>query len=89
MRKKVEKKEHIDMTVYQDKTMETVMHDSMIPYSEHVILDRAIPRVEDGLKPVQKKSAVRHVRAGPYPRQALSQICQYRRRNHGEVSPSR
>ena len=55
MRKKVEKKEHIDMTVYQDKTMETVMHDSMIPYSEHVILDRAIPRVEDGLKPVQRR----------------------------------
>ena len=35
--------------------METVMHDSMIPYSEHVILERAIPRVEDGLKPVQRR----------------------------------
>jgi len=55
LRKKTEKKEHIDRTVYQDKTMETVMHDSMIPYSEHVILDRAIPRVEDGLKPVQRR----------------------------------
>ena len=31
------------------------MHDSMIPYSEHVILERAIPRVEDGLKPVQRR----------------------------------
>lgn len=37
------------------KTMEEVMHSSMIPYSEHVILDRALPRVEDGLKPVQRR----------------------------------
>ncbi|MBQ9324985.1 MAG: DNA topoisomerase 4 subunit A [Clostridia bacterium] len=36
-------------------TMEDVMHQSMIPYAEHVILDRAIPRVEDGLKPVQRR----------------------------------
>ncbi len=31
------------------------MRDSMIPYSESVILDRALPRVEDGLKPVQRR----------------------------------
>lgn len=37
------------------KTMEEVMHNSMIPYSEYVILDRALPRVEDGLKPVQRR----------------------------------
>ena len=37
------------------KTMEEVMHESMIPYSEFVILDRALPRVEDGLKPVQRR----------------------------------
>ncbi len=37
------------------KTMETVMHESMMPYSEHVILERALPRVEDGLKPVQRR----------------------------------
>ncbi len=37
------------------RTMEEVMHDSMIPYSEHVILDRALPRVEDGLKPSQRR----------------------------------
>ena len=35
--------------------MEDVMRDSMIPYSESVILDRALPRVEDGLKPVQRR----------------------------------
>lgn len=37
------------------KTMEEVMRESMIPYSEYVILDRALPRVEDGLKPVQRR----------------------------------
>ncbi len=37
------------------KPIEKVMHDSMMPYSEHVILDRALPRVEDGLKPVQRR----------------------------------
>lgn len=37
------------------KTMEEVMHESMMPYSEFVILDRALPRVEDGLKPVQRR----------------------------------
>ncbi|MBQ7713208.1 MAG: DNA topoisomerase 4 subunit A [Clostridia bacterium] len=38
-----------------EKTVEQVLHDSMIPYSEYVILDRALPRVEDGLKPVQRR----------------------------------
>ena len=37
------------------KTMEEVLHESMIPYSETVILDRALPKVEDGLKPVQRR----------------------------------
>ena len=31
------------------------MRDSMIPYAEYVIMDRALPRVEDGLKPVQRR----------------------------------
>lgn len=37
------------------RDMETVMQSSMLPYAEHVIMDRAIPRVEDGLKPVQRR----------------------------------
>lgn len=37
------------------KDMSEVMHESMLPYAEHVILDRALPRVEDGLKPVQRR----------------------------------
>lgn len=36
-------------------TLEAVLHNSMIPYTEHVVLDRALPRVEDGLKPVQRR----------------------------------
>ena len=41
-------------TVYS-RTVEDIMNNSMLPYSESVILDRALPRVEDGLKPVQRR----------------------------------
>ncbi|MBQ9832637.1 MAG: DNA topoisomerase 4 subunit A, partial [Clostridia bacterium] len=37
------------------RSMDEIMHSSMIPYAEHVILERALPRVEDGLKPVQRR----------------------------------
>ncbi len=37
------------------KDIDEVLSESMIPYSEHVILERALPRVEDGLKPVQRR----------------------------------
>ncbi|MBO5927071.1 MAG: DNA gyrase subunit A, partial [Clostridia bacterium] len=48
-------KTFIDNSIILSQNMETVLHDSMIPYSEHVILERALPRVEDGLKPVQRR----------------------------------
>ena len=35
--------------------LEEVLPMSMLPYAEFVILDRALPRVEDGLKPVQRR----------------------------------
>ncbi len=38
-----------------EKSLETVMHESMMPYAEFIITDRALPRVEDGLKPVQRR----------------------------------
>ncbi len=38
-----------------DCEISEVLHNSMMPYSEYVILDRALPRVEDGLKPVQRR----------------------------------
>ena len=37
------------------KPLEEVLHESMIPYTEAVVMDRALPRVEDGLKPVQRR----------------------------------
>ncbi len=52
-------KKHQKEIVYNqnvlDVVLEDVLHNSMMPYSESVILDRAIPRVEDGLKPVQRR----------------------------------
>ncbi|MDO4865605.1 MAG: DNA gyrase subunit A [Clostridia bacterium] len=53
-KKKEEPVQHKPEEIIQ-RTMEDVMHDSMMPYSEHVILERALPRVEDGLKPVQRR----------------------------------
>ncbi len=37
------------------KSLRAVLHESMIPYTETVVMDRALPRVEDGLKPVQRR----------------------------------
>ncbi len=36
-------------------SLDEVLKNSMLPYAENVILDRALPRVEDGLKPVQRR----------------------------------
>lgn len=44
-----------DKSIIIEDSVENIMHASMMPYSEHVILDRALPRVEDGLKPVQRR----------------------------------
>ncbi len=38
-----------------ERSIEDVMPESMMIYSEHIILDRSLPRVEDGLKPVQRR----------------------------------
>ncbi len=38
-----------------EQPIEKAIHDYMMPYAESVILDRALPRVEDGLKPVQRR----------------------------------
>lgn len=52
MAKKID--EPTQETILQ-RNMEDVMHASIMPYAEHVILERALPRVEDGLKPVQRR----------------------------------
>ncbi len=50
---------NIQTSIVTGKTLvtplEEVMPQSMLPYAEYVILDRALPRVEDGLKPVQRR----------------------------------
>ena len=38
-----------------NESLDDVFKSSMISYAEDVILDRALPRVEDGLKPVQRR----------------------------------
>ncbi len=38
-----------------EKSLEVIMHEGFMPYAEHVIMERALPRVEDGLKPVQRR----------------------------------
>ncbi len=53
MKKTTDTKTKIEQIIL--KNMDTVMHESIMPYAEHVILERALPRVEDGLKPVQRR----------------------------------
>ena len=53
-KKKIEDTQE-DTSKMLECTVEEVLHNSMIPFSEHVIMDRAIPRIEDGLKPVQRR----------------------------------
>lgn len=54
MAKKTLIPENIGEKIIQ-KPLEDCLHDSMLPYAKHVILDRALPRIEDGLKPVQRR----------------------------------
>jgi DNA gyrase subunit A len=49
------------------RNMDDVMHHSMMPYAEHVILERALPRVEDGLKPVQRRILYTMLELGLFP----------------------
>ncbi len=50
--------------------VEEVMHNSMMPYAEYVIMERALPRVEDGLKPVQRRILYTMMELGLMPEQA-------------------
>lgn len=48
-----------DQIIYDEhiveNALEDVMHNAFMSYAEYVILERALPRVEDGLKPVQRR----------------------------------
>ncbi len=41
--------------VIEDRTLENVMEDSFLRYSMSVIIDRALPDVRDGIKPVHRR----------------------------------
>ena len=45
----------INTTGIEDRTLESVMEDSFLRYSMSVIVDRALPDVRDGLKPVHRR----------------------------------
>lgn len=45
----------IEMTGIEHRTVEKVMEDSFFRYSMSVIIDRALPDVRDGLKPVHRR----------------------------------
>lgn len=49
----VEKPTH--SKVVENRTLEDVMEDSFLRYSMSVIIDRALPDVRDGLKPVHRR----------------------------------
>ena len=72
-RTRAKKKTQRDITIedyntnYVTKTLSQTIHDSMIPYSEFVIMDRALPRVEDGLKPVQRRVLYSMLEVGVLP----------------------
>lgn len=54
-RKKIEPQAEVFEEKIIEQPLERAIHDYMMPYAESVILDRALPRVEDGLKPVQRR----------------------------------
>lgn len=74
------------------KSVEQVIHESMMPYSEYVILDRALPRVEDGLKPVQRRVLYSMLEVGVTPDKPFRKsativgTCMGRYHPHGDSS---
>ena len=46
---------HVDTPGLEQRTLENVMEDSFLRYSMSVIIDRALPDVRDGLKPVHRR----------------------------------
>ncbi|MGN0960708.1 MAG: DNA topoisomerase (ATP-hydrolyzing) subunit A [Christensenellales bacterium] len=79
-------------TNYITKSLSQTIHESMIPYSEFVIMDRAIPRVEDGLKPVQRRVLYSMLEIGvlpdrPYKKSAsIVGECMGKYHPHGDTS---
>ena len=74
------------------QSIDEVLHNSMIPYSEFVLLDRALPRVEDGLKPVQRRILYTMLELGMTPDKAYRKCarivgdCLGKYHPHGDTS---
>lgn len=51
----IEEEPRVDMPGIEHRTLEKVMEDSFFRYSMSVIIDRALPDVRDGLKPVHRR----------------------------------
>lgn len=74
------------------KSLDEVLHNSMIPYTEHVVLDRALPRVEDGLKPVQRRILYSMLELGLQPEKPFRKSarivgdCMGKYHPHGDIS---
>ncbi len=93
-RKKVQREITLEdyNTNYVTKSLSQTIHESMIPYSEFVIMDRAIPRVEDGLKPVQRRVLYSMLEVGvlpdrPYKKSAsIVGECMGKYHPHGDTS---
>ena len=49
------KEEQTHSKTLEIRTVEDVMEDSFLKYSMSVIIDRALPDVRDGLKPVHRR----------------------------------
>ena len=79
-------------TNYISKSLSQTIHESMIPYSEFVIMDRAIPRVEDGLKPVQRRVLYSMLEVGVLPDRPFKKCasivgeCMGKYHPHGDTS---
>ena len=43
------------MTMINSKNVENIIEEGMMNYSAYILLSRAIPRLEDGLKPVHRR----------------------------------
>ena len=52
--KKIIEEEEFEENIIE-RPLGKAVHEYMMPYAEYIILDRALPRVEDGLKPVQRR----------------------------------
>ena len=90
--KKIKSDSEFSSEKIMTKALEEVMHESMLPYSEFVIMDRAIPRVEDGLKPVQRRVLYSMLEVGvlpdrPYKKSAsIVGECMGKYHPHGDIS---